>query len=301
MLTFNGHDLSGTTAQRPTNADVGQPYFDTTIGKSMVFNGSAWQDNTSASDATAPGVNGLSSTLKAGAGYAGSGTTPGSNGGAMTVRPGAGGSKADTGHAVGGNAGALNFTGQNGGNTASNGSDAGGNGSTVTVTSGNGGNATAGTGNGGNAGNLNFALGTGGTSAGGNAGANGQLQVNGVSGMFQQDFVYGEATPLDQCFMVAMRPLRVLGITVRPLVVGSDGGAVTAVAKKVASGTAISGGTALHSGNMDFKGAINTNQSLTLSTTSSDLDVAAGNAIGIDVTGVMTAARGVISILFNPQ
>jgi hypothetical protein len=42
MLTLFGHDLSGTTAQRPTNATIGQPFFDTTIGQQLFWNGTAW-------------------------------------------------------------------------------------------------------------------------------------------------------------------------------------------------------------------------------------------------------------------
>ncbi len=121
------------------------------------------------------------------------------------------------------------------------------------------------------------------------------------AGLIQANLMYGEATPLDQSFFVACRAYRVKAIIGRPLVVGSDGGAVTAVVKKVASGTAIASGTALHSSTFDMKGTINTNQSLTLSTTAADLEIAAGDAIGIDTTGTMTAARGVISVLLAPR
>lgn len=41
-IVFHGHDMSGTTAQRPTNAEAGQPYFNTTTGKLEVYSGSAW-------------------------------------------------------------------------------------------------------------------------------------------------------------------------------------------------------------------------------------------------------------------
>lgn len=41
-LTLHGHDMSGTTAQRPTNAEVGQPYFDTDLGCWLVYDGAAW-------------------------------------------------------------------------------------------------------------------------------------------------------------------------------------------------------------------------------------------------------------------
>lgn len=42
MLVEHGHNRSGTTANRPTNAEVGQEYFDTTLGVDLVYNGTAW-------------------------------------------------------------------------------------------------------------------------------------------------------------------------------------------------------------------------------------------------------------------
>lgn len=290
-LVPNGLDMSGTTAHRPTNAEIGQPYFDTTLNTLLVWNGSAWQD---AADSTAPAINGA-------AGTTGTGTTAGTTGGAVSLTAGAGGAKTGTGAAAGGAGGAITETAGNGGNTASAGSDAGGAGGSITLTAGTGGNASAGTGNGGAGGSIDLVPGGGGTSTGGTAGARGEVKVNGVAGLMQVNFVYGEATPLDASFFVALRAYRVKGITVRPLVAGTDVSAVTAVIKKVGSGTAIASGTALHTGTVDLKGTINTNQSLTLSSTSSDLDIASGDAIGIAVTGTTTAARGVISILLNPR
>lgn len=41
-LSFNGLPLSGTTAQRPTNAEIGQPYFDITLGVQLYWNGTLW-------------------------------------------------------------------------------------------------------------------------------------------------------------------------------------------------------------------------------------------------------------------
>lgn len=41
-LVEHGHDISGTTAQRPTNPDLHCRYFDTTLSKVIVWNGSAW-------------------------------------------------------------------------------------------------------------------------------------------------------------------------------------------------------------------------------------------------------------------
>ncbi len=41
-IVFNGHDMSGPTTLRPTNADIGQPFFDTTLGILLVWNGTIW-------------------------------------------------------------------------------------------------------------------------------------------------------------------------------------------------------------------------------------------------------------------
>jgi len=249
---------------------------------------------TANSSTSAGGAGGANSRTAGNGGAATAGTGNGGAGGALTSTSGTGG--ASTG-GTGGAAGAMGFTAGTGGASTT---GAGGVGGTITVTSGNGGAATGGTGNGGAAGSVNIVLGTGGTSAGGTAGANGQIQVNGTAGISPVSFVY-PAAPDDQVFFVATRAYRVTGITWRPLVVGSDGSAVTAIVKKAASGTAIASGTALHSSTADLKGTINTNQVLTLSTTSSDLDIASGTAIGIDVTGTTTAARGVVTVTLNPQ
>ncbi len=299
ITSFQGHDIAGSTANRPGNTSVGMTYFNTTTGRMEVANGMSMNNITDVPDAVTAGVAGGANGLIAGAGAGGSSTTAGSAGGTLTVKSGAGGAKTDTGHAAGGTAGTLAVTGANGGNTASNGTDAGGTGATVTVTSGNGGNATAGTGNGGDAGSINLALGTGGTSAGGTAGADGLLKVNGTAGIEPISFNY--SVPDDQPFFVANRAYRVVAITVRPLVVGSDMSAVTATINKAASGTAIASGTVLHTGTIDLKGTVHTNQSLTLSSTSSDLNIATGTAIGVDVTGTTTAARGVVTVLLSPR
>lgn len=113
--------------------------------------------------------------------------------------------------------------------------------------------------------------------------------------------MYGELTPpTDLCFFVADRAYRVHSITVRPLVAGTDAGAVTGTVNKAPSGTAIASGTALHTSTFNAKGTINTNQALTLSATSSALNLAAGDALGIDFTGTTTAARGIVTVILFP-
>lgn len=114
---------------------------------------------------------------------------------------------------------------------------------------------------------------------------------------FTISLIYGEATALDNSFWIAPFACRLISARVRPLVVGSDGSAVTATFNKASSGTAIASGTAMTSA-ADLKGTINTNQTLTLSTTTADCSVAAGQAVGMDCTGVMTAARGTATLEF---
>jgi hypothetical protein len=75
---------------------------------------------------------------------------------------------------------------------------------------------------------------------------------------------------------------------------------VTASVVKASGTTAITSGTALHSGTYNLKGTANTVQSLTLSTTSGVTALAAGDRIGIDFTGTLTAATGVITVCLAP-
>jgi hypothetical protein len=108
-------------------------------------------------------------------------------------------------------------------------------------------------------------------------------------------------TSVDVPLFVASRKYRVKNISARVEVAGTDAGAVTAVVRKAASGTAIASGTALHSGTINIKGTAATIQELTLSTTDTDLDIADGDMIGIDFTGVLTAATGCVTVALTPK
>lgn len=108
------------------------------------------------------------------------------------------------------------------------------------------------------------------------------------------------ASSVDSVFFVANRAMVVKGIIGYPVVAGTDAGAVTAVVKKAASGTAITSGTALHSSTYNLKGTAATNQTLTLSTTAGDLLIPAGTCIGVDFTGTLTSAVGCITVLLAP-
>lgn len=108
------------------------------------------------------------------------------------------------------------------------------------------------------------------------------------------------AASIDATFFVAPRAMRVEVINGRVTVAGTDGGAVTAQVRKVPSGTAITSGTVLHSGTYNLKGTANTNQALTISTTASDLLLAAGDALALDFTGTLTSATGVFTVGMTP-
>jgi hypothetical protein len=108
------------------------------------------------------------------------------------------------------------------------------------------------------------------------------------------------AASIDKVCFVATRAYVVQGISGSPTVAGSDGGAVTAAIKKASGTTAIASGTALHSSTMNLKGTADTVQNLTLSTTSGVTSIAAGDRIGVDFTGTMTAAVGCITVCLAP-
>ena len=108
------------------------------------------------------------------------------------------------------------------------------------------------------------------------------------------------AASVDKASFVAHRAYRVRSIIARVTAAGTDASAVTATVNKAPSATAVSGGTALHQGTINLKGTANTNQTLSLSTTTADYALAAGDCIGLDVTGVMTAATGVVTVSLDP-
>jgi hypothetical protein len=118
------------------------------------------------------------------------------------------------------------------------------------------------------------------------------------SGEFLKVNIPWSATSANSLAFVAPRSLVIQAITARVETAGTDAGAVTAVVNKAASGTALTAGTALHSGTINLKGTAATNQSLTLASGAVALN--AGDAIGIVYTGTMTAAVGVVTIAYCP-
>lgn len=124
--------------------------------------------------------------------------------------------------------------------------------------------------------------------------------VAGTSGSIVATCLYGELLTTDMGFFVASRAYQIQSIIARPLVAGSDGDGVTGQIRKAPSGTAPASGTVVHSSTIDLKGTINTNQAITLSATPAAILLAAGDALALDVTGVLTAARGIVSVVLLP-
>lgn len=122
--------------------------------------------------------------------------------------------------------------------------------------------------------------------------AGGDLLV--ADGLVPVSFAW-DPNSADATFFVAPRAYTVKKIDARVEVAGTDAGAVTAVLKKAPSGTDIASGTALNTGSINLKGTVDTNQALTLEA-AANLAIAAGDAIGIDFTGVLTAARGCVTV-----
>jgi hypothetical protein len=132
--------------------------------------------------------------------------------------------------------------------------------------------------------------------------ADGSLGIEGSAGG-QGEFIVLDseynAASVDKAIFVASRPYQIQAITARIDTVGTDAGAVTAVVRKAASGVAITSGTLVHSGSVNLKGTINANQVLTLNTDAS-VRLAAGDALCIDFTGVLTTAVGVFTVTLTP-
>lgn len=132
--------------------------------------------------------------------------------------------------------------------------------------------------------------------------ADGSLGFAGVNagdgGFLNANLPYSAAIA-DTSFWVADRAYVVKGITGRVDVLGT-GGACTAQIRKAPSGTAGTSGTLLHSGTFNLVGTINTNQTLTLSTTEGALRIAAGDCLFFDLTGTPTSAVGNITVCLAP-
>lgn len=121
-----------------------------------------------------------------------------------------------------------------------------------------------------------------------------KIEVNGSEMVLPVTLNY-IATLATQTIFTASRRCRVKAIQGRTRVAGS-GGACTMAFFKCATTVAVGSGTALHSGSFNLVGTADANQSLTLSTTATDLILAAGDSIGYVLTGTATSAVGNVTV-----
>ena len=232
----------------------------------------------SAASATGTGTVGNSVIVSGTAGTADAGAA-GGNGGNAFVAAGAGGTGL-----TGGVGGSLTLQAGIGG-AGSGGT--GGSGGSATLQAGAGGATNA------NGGNVNLIPG-----AGAGTGRNGEVRVNSsTAGFIPVTFNY-YAGAIDTSFFIASRAYRVRSIILR---VDVTAGAITALIKKAPSGTAINAGTSISTTAFALDGVAFTNQNGVLSATPADLEIAAGDAIGIDFSGVVAVgAAGSVTVTLAP-
>lgn len=108
-----------------------------------------------------------------------------------------------------------------------------------------------------------------------------------------------DANTVTQKVFVAPFPLLLTAIQGVTRVAGS-GGACTFTFFKTASAVASASGTSLSSGSFNVVGTADTNQSLTLSSDINAVTFAAGDAIGMVLTGTPTSAVGNVTFTFEP-
>ena len=102
------------------------------------------------------------------------------------------------------------------------------------------------------------------------------------------------AAVVDQAFFIAPEPLEVVEIHEIHTTLGTGAGDVTLQVERL-QGTEAPGGNgdALLATAVDLKAANNTVQSPALTTTSANLQLAAGNRLGVDISGTTTSVAGV--------
>lgn len=101
---------------------------------------------------------------------------------------------------------------------------------------------------------------------------------------------------VDTWVFVADADYEVTRIVCIPTVAGNDASAVTADVKKASGTTAVASGTSVATGTFNLKGTAHTLQTATLSSTQATIRLAAGDRLGVDFTGTLTLAVGMIQI-----
>jgi len=109
-----------------------------------------------------------------------------------------------------------------------------------------------------------------------------------------------DANSVDRAYFVADRAYRIKSVTLRRDVAGTDASAVQVQVRKAPAGTAINAGTLIVVG-ANLK---TTNSSVFTFEFRSEpgvRDLEPGEAIGLDFTGTLTSAMGVITVMLAPK
>lgn len=106
------------------------------------------------------------------------------------------------------------------------------------------------------------------------------------------------ANATDQWVFIADTDYEVTRVLFIPTIAGTDGGAVTADVMKASGTTAVASGTTILSAadSLNLKATINTLVVGTLSTTVASIRLTTNDRLGINFTGVLTSATGLIQI-----
>ena len=102
------------------------------------------------------------------------------------------------------------------------------------------------------------------------------------------------AAVLDTHFFIADRAYTVTRIDAIHTTAGTDAGAVTLQPRKATGVQAPATGVVLTTATHNLKGTVETVTNFTLTATSADLDLAAGNRLSVDITGTATTVAGVV-------
>ncbi len=103
------------------------------------------------------------------------------------------------------------------------------------------------------------------------------------------------AAVVDQAFFIAPEPLEVVEVHAIHTTLGTGAGDVTLQVERL-QGTEAPGGNgdALMASTVNLKAANNTLQSPALTATTTNLQLAAGDRLGVDISGTTTSVAGVV-------
>lgn len=124
-----------------------------------------------------------------------------------------------------------------------------------------------------------------------------QIYRDRISGQKFPVSIQVTATSVDSYIYTATREVTVKSITAIPSVAGTDGGAVTATIRRCQSTeNPTQGDDLIGTTKINLKGTVNTLQTLTLTSTTANLTLAAGDRLSVDFTGTLTAVVCLIQV-----